>query len=134
MSSGFLAGLKVFGQDIVKVFAWMGSSQGKQTVQTGEAVIEAVAPVSAPIIDLINVWFQKAFTIESLAVAANQNANTGAQKAEMVMQAIAPQILAYAKQSGLAPRTAAQIQAANDAAVAFITSAPAVATKVVSPD
>lgn len=120
MSSGFLQGLKVFGQDIVKLFAWMSSPQGKQIVSTGEAVVEAVVPISIPIIDLVNAWIQKAFTVESLAVTANQNSDNGAQKAAMVIAAVTPQVLTYAQQSGLSPRTAAQIQAANDAAVAFI--------------
>ena len=120
MASGFLAGFKVFGQDIVKVFAWMGSPQGQKTIAAGEAVVEIVAPNSIPIVDLINAWMQKAYTVEAIAVAAGNAPGTGLEKAAMVTQAITPQILAYAQQAGLAPRTAAQIQAANDAAVAFI--------------
>jgi hypothetical protein len=36
------------------------------------------------------------------------------------MSTVTPQVLQYAQQEGIQPRTAAQIQAANDAIVAFI--------------
>lgn len=116
----FLSGMKVFGHDIVKVFAWMGSPQGQKIVATGEAVLETAVPASIPLVDVANAWFQKAFTVESLAVAAGQSSGTGADKAQLVMQSVTPQILTYAQQEGLAPRTAAQIQAGNDAIIAFI--------------
>lgn len=116
----FLSGLKVFGTDIEKAFAWFGSSKGQAVVAAGEAVAEAVAPASTPLVNLFNTWAQKAYNIESLAVAAGQNTGTGAQKAALVDAAIAPDILQYAQAAGVSPRTAAQIQAANDAAIAFI--------------
>lgn len=116
----FLSGLKVFGQDIVKVFSWAASPKGQAVVAAGEAVAETAFPVSVPIINLANAWFAKAYQVETLAVAANQATGTGPDKAALAMQTITPQVLAYAQQEGVSPRTAAQIQAANDAIVAFI--------------
>jgi hypothetical protein len=116
----FLSGLKVFGQDIVKVFAWTQSPKGQAVVAAGEAVVETALPVSVPIINLANEWFAKAYQVESLAVAASQATGTGADKAAIAIQTITPQILQYAQEEGLQPRTAAQIQAANTAIVAFI--------------
>ena len=116
----FLTGLKVFGHSIEKVFAWIGSPQGQAIVTTGETVLETVVPNSIPIVNLANTWFQKAFTVEALAVAASQSSGTGADKAALVMSTVTPQVLQYAQQEGIQPRTAAQIQAANDAIVAFI--------------
>lgn len=116
----FLTGLKAFGVDIEKAFAWFGSSKGQAVIASGEAVIEAVAPVSIPIITLANSWFQKIFSVESLAVAASQGTGTGVQKAALVDQAIAPDILQYLQEAGVSAPTAAQIAEANTALVAFL--------------
>jgi hypothetical protein len=116
----FLSGLKVFGTDVEKAFAWFGSPKGKLVVSTGEAVVEAIIPASAPIVDLFNAWAAKAYTVEALAVAASQTTGTGADKAAMVLSSVTPTVLQYSKQEGLSDRTAAQIQAANDAVVKFI--------------
>jgi hypothetical protein len=83
-------------------------------------VIETVIPNSIPLVDLFNEWAKRAFTVEALAVSAGQSSGTGVDKAALAISSITPQVLAYAQQAGLAPRTAAQIQAANDATVAFI--------------
>ncbi len=116
----FLSGFKVFGKDIEKAFTWFGSSNGQRTVAAGEAVIETIYPASEPIVALFNAWAKKAYAVEALAVAASQSTGTGVAKASLAMQTVTPQVLAYAQAEGLAPRTAAQIQAANDAVVAFI--------------
>lgn len=116
----FWSGFKVFGKDIVKVFAWAGSPKGQQVIGTGEGVLEAVLPISIPIVSLFNSWFQKAYVVEALAVAAGKGTGSGIDKAALAIQTIGPQVLQYAQQEGLAPRTAQQIQAANDAVVAFI--------------
>ena len=116
----FLSGLKVFGQDIEKAFAWFGSPKGQAVVAAGEATVEAIVPASAPIVSLFNSWAAKAYNIESIAVAAGKATGTGPDKAAAVMSAVTPDILTYAQQEGLPARTAAQIQTANNAAVAFI--------------
>lgn len=116
----FLSGLKVFGHKIETIFSWMGSPAGQTVISAGEAVVETVAPNSIPLVNLVNAWMQKAFTVEALAVAAGQSSGTGADKAALVMQSITPQVLTYAQQSGMAPRTASQIQAANDGLITII--------------
>ncbi len=116
----FLSGLKVFGKDIVKVFAWTGSPKGQAVIGTAEGLIEEAAPVTIPIVNLFNAWAQKAYAVESLAVAAGQAQGTGPQKAELAISTITPEVLKYAKDEGLSPRTADQITRANNALVAFI--------------
>lgn len=116
----FLSGLKVFGSEIEKAFAWFGSPSGKTIVAAGEAVLEGVIPATAPIVDIFNGWAAKAYTVESLAVAAAKTNGTGTDKASMVISSVTPQVLQYAQQQGLSPRTAAQIQTANNAVIAFI--------------
>jgi len=116
----FLSGLKVFGKDIVKAFAWFGSPKGKTVIATGEAVLEDIMPASAPIVDLFNSWAAKAYNVEALAVAAGKAQGSGPDKAVAVNEAILPDILTYAVQEGLSPRTADQITAANNAVIAFI--------------
>ena len=126
----FLTGLKAFGHDIEKVFAWTSSAQGQAVVAAAEGVVEIAAPASIPIVGLINTWMQRAFSIESLAVAAGQSAGNGAQKAALVTQSVTPLVIQYAKDAGLAPRTADQISAANTALVTLLkalTDGPAVA-------
>lgn len=124
----FLSGLKVFGTDIEKAFAWFGSSKGQATVAAGEAVVEAVAPVSTPIIDLFNTWAKKVYEVEALGVAAGQATGTGAEKAALVISAVTPEVVAGAQQLGVPARTAAQITAANNAVVAFLNAMTGPAT------
>lgn len=116
----FLSGLKVFGTDIEKAFSWFGSPKGQAVVAVGEGLLETLVPVSTPIVNLINSWAAKAYTVESLAVAAGKAKGTGTDKAVAVITAVAPDVLQYAQQAGLPARTAAQIKAANDALIAFI--------------
>lgn len=116
----FLSGAKVFGREIEKAFSWFGSPVGQAVVAAGEGVVETVAPFTAPIVNVFNEWAKKAYNVESLAVAASQATGTGPDKAALVMQAITPVVLQYAQQEGVGARTAAQIQAANDAVIAFI--------------
>lgn len=116
----FLSGLKVFGTDVEKVFAWFGSPKGKVVVAAGESLLEAAVPASAPIVDLFNEWSAKAYTVEALAVAASKATGTGSDKAVLAISTITPTVLQYAQQEGLPARTAAQIQTANAAVIAFI--------------
>jgi hypothetical protein len=116
----FLSGLKVFGTDIEKAFAWFGSPKGKVVVAAGETLLEDVVPASAPIVDIFNTWAQKAYTVEALAVAASQSTGTGTDKAALLLSTITPHVLEYVKEAGVSARTAVQIQTANDAAIAFI--------------
>lgn len=116
----FLSGLKVFGTDVEKAFAWFGSPKGKVVVAAGESVLEAAVPATIPAVNLFNTWAQKAYTVESLAVAAGKSTGTGADKAVLAISSIEPDVLQYAQQEGLTPRTAAQVSAANKAVIDFI--------------
>jgi hypothetical protein len=116
----FLSGLKVFGTDVEKAFAWFGSPKGQAVVAAGESTVEALIPASVPIVNLFNVWAAKAYNIESLAVAAGKATGSGPDKAVAVLTAVTPDVLQYAQESGLSARTAAQIQTANSALVTFI--------------
>lgn len=124
----FLSGLKVFGEDIAKAFAWFGSPKGQAVVASGEAVAEVIAPASAPIVNLFNMWAARAYNIESIAVAAGKTTGSGADKAAAVIAAVTPDALQFAEQAGLGQRTAEQIKAANDAVVAFINAMTAPGT------
>jgi hypothetical protein len=77
-------------------------------------------PITIPIVSLFNSWFQKAYIVEGLAVTAGKASGTGVDKAALAIETITPQVLQYAQAEGLSPRTAQQVQAANDAIVAFI--------------
>lgn len=116
----FLSGLKVFGMDIEKAFAWFGSPKGQAVIASGETAVEDIVPASVPLVNLFNSWAQKAYNIESIAVAAGKQTGTGVDKAAAVTTAILPDVLTYAEQDGMSERTAAQITAANSAVVAFI--------------
>jgi hypothetical protein len=116
----FWTGLKVFGTDLEKAFAWFGSTQGQAIVQTGESVLEAFLPVTIPVVNLFNQWATKAYNVEALAAAAGKATGTGADKAALALSSITPLVLQYAEQEGLSARTAAQITTANNALIAFI--------------
>lgn len=116
----FLSGLKVFGSDIEKAFAWFGSTKGQIVVAAGESLVEGVVPASTPLVNLFNTWAAKVYNVESLAVAAGKATGTGADKAAAVLTAVVPDVLQYAQQAGLASRTAEQLQTANTALVTFI--------------
>lgn len=116
----FLSGLKVFGTDVEKAFAWFGSPKGQAVVAAGEGVVEGIAPASTPIVDLFNTWAAKAYNVEALAVAAGKSTGTGADKAAAILSAVVPDVVQYAQQAGVPQRTAAQITAANTALVGFI--------------
>lgn len=116
----FLSGLKVFGTEIEKAFAWFGSPKGQVVVTAGEGLLQSLVPASTPLVNLFNSWAAKAYNVEALAVAASKVTGTGADKAAAVLTAVAPDVLQYAQQAGVPARTAAQIQTANTALVAFI--------------
>jgi hypothetical protein len=124
----FLSGMKVFGADVEKLFAWGGSPKGKVVVAAGEMVLETAVPASVPIVNVFNAWAQKAYTVESLAVAAGQAKGTGTDKAAIAISSITPTVLQYAQEEGLPARTAAQIQTANNAVIAFINAMTAPST------
>jgi len=109
--------LSTIGKDIKAVFNWLGSSQGKTVITTGEAVVEAIDPSLTGIITLAQSWITKVISTESLAVAAGVQTGSGTQKAAAVLTAMQPEIAQY-----FPAATAAEIANANTAIVAFLNS------------
>ena len=127
--------LSAFGNDVKKVFGWLGSPKGQAIIGTGEAVVEAIDPALDGVVTLTNTWLQEIYKAQALAAAAAAGSTGGTQKSAMVLNAMTPQVLAFLKTQGLAPANSAQLQAANDALVAFLNalggtavSAPAATT------
>lgn len=114
--------LEKIGQDAKSVFSFLGSTQGKNIIATGEGVVEAFVPGATGLINLANSWLTEIVTSETLAAAAGAQNGTGAQKAALVLGAVTPQALQFAQANGLPAPTAAQLAAANTALVAFANS------------
>jgi hypothetical protein len=64
---------------------------------------------------------QEIYKAQALANAAGACGTTGStQKSALVLNAVTPQVSAFLKTQGLAPANSTQLQAANDALVAFL--------------
>jgi hypothetical protein len=123
----FKSVLDKIGTDAKDVFAFLASPKGQAIVGAGEAVVEVAAPGTAGFINLANNWLTEIVKTETLATAANVGTGSDAQKAALTLSAIVPQALSFAQANGLPAPTAAQLQAANTALVAFanaFTTAP----------
>lgn len=107
--------LSTIGKDIKGVFAWLGSPKGQTVIHTAEAVVVAVDPALASIVNIVDSWITKIITTEALAAAAGQQDGSGAQKAAAVLNAIQPEITKY-----FPAATSDQLTAANTALVAFL--------------
>jgi hypothetical protein len=113
--------LSTLGKDVGKVFGWLGSPKGQAIVGAGEAVAEAVCPALDGVLGITNTWLQEIYKAQALATAAGATGTAGgAQKAAMVLNALSPQVLAFAKTQGLPTPTATDLQTANNALVAFL--------------
>lgn len=117
---GFKSILQKIGVGIKDVFAFLGSAKGQAIITAGEGIIETVQPGAKGLVDLANNWLAEIVKSEALAAAAGEQTGSGAQKAAMVMAAMAPQAIAFAKANGaVSEPTAAHLAAANTALVAF---------------
>ena len=128
----FTSILNTIGADVKKVFAWIGSPQEQSLIATGEAVVETVYPPATAIISIANTYLTEAIKAEALAAAAGVQNGSGTQKAAAVLNAVTPQVIAFAQQYGLAAPTSAQLNAANTAIVAFLNAFPGLATPAAS--
>jgi len=122
---GFKSVLSAIGSDVKKVFDWISSPQGQQLIATGEGVAVAVYPPAAGLVAIGNAILTEAIKVEALAAGAGAQSGSGAQKLAAVTSAVTPEILAYASQQGLNQPTAAEIQTAVSAVVAFLNAFPA---------
>lgn len=113
--------LKKLGRAIVHGFEGLESPKGQALIAATEAITEAIFPVSAPIVALVNVWMQKAAIVEAKGqAAADLGASaTGAQKAVAAISAVAPDVEAILKQYNLLPLSPASMQIINDAVIAI---------------
>jgi hypothetical protein len=114
----FKSVLDKIGADAVEVLKWLGSPTGQSLVKTGEAVVESQVPAAAGLINLANTWFAEIIKTQTIATAAGAGTGSSLQKSAAVIAAVTPQALQFAQSQGV-PLTTAQLQAANDALVAF---------------
>jgi len=112
--------VSTLGNDVKKVFGWLGSPRGQAVLSTGEGFVEAVDPALDGVVNLTNTWLQEIFKAQALATAAAANATGGAQKSAMVLNTVAPQVIAFATAQGLPIPTGVELQNANNALVAFL--------------
>jgi hypothetical protein len=112
--------LSTLGKDIKAVFAWIGSPAGQTVIATGEGLVTAIDPGAQGIVTLANAWMQEIIKTEALAAAAGVQNGSGTQKAAAVIASISPEVLAFAQVNKLPAPTAAQIQTASNALVAFL--------------
>jgi hypothetical protein len=112
--------LSILGNDVKKVFGWLGSPKGQAILSAGEGIVEVVDPALDGVINLTNTWLQEIFKAQALAAAASANATGGVQKSAMVLNTVAPQVIAFATAQGLPIPTGVELQNANNALVAFL--------------
>ena len=135
--ASFKTFLQDFGKDFVKVFSFLGSSQGQAVVQGVEGGVAAVAgvfagPAGAAAVTgveaLINAALKQVISVEAVAAAAGQQDGSGPQKAAAVISAIAPQVAAVLTSAGISSPTATQVQtlatAVNTGIVAVLNAIP----------
>ena len=115
----FKSVLDKIGADAKAVFVFLGSPKGQAVVSTVEGAVVAFEPGASGLVALVNNWLAEIIKTESIAAAAGQQTGSGVQKAAAVVSAVAPQALQFAQANGLPSPTAAQLQAANAALVAF---------------
>jgi hypothetical protein len=109
--------IKKVGRDIVKGFAWLASPKGRAVVAAGETLIEGAFPVSAPIIDIVNAWIDKASVVEAKAQAAADLgvSASSAQKATAAIAAVAPDVEAILLKYNLLKLSEDSLKKINDA-------------------
>ena len=113
----FKSFLSAAGHDFMKVFTWLGSSQGQAVVAGGETAAVAIAsavgvgPAVTAIIALVNAGLQKVLTVEAGAAAAGMQSGTGTQKLAAVVSSLTPEVESTLKLLGVPEPTAEQSQA-----------------------
>ena len=116
----FKSVLATIGKDVVKVVAWIGSPSGQVMLSAGEGVAAEVFPQLSGLVFLANGWIKEIVKTEALFSAAGQQNGSGTQKASVVLSTVTPEVLAFAKEHGLAVPTADKLAAANTALVTFL--------------
>jgi hypothetical protein len=125
--------LQKLGIGIKDVFNWLAGTQGKAIVGAVEGTVETIAPGLTGIINIVNAWFAKAVTVESIAVAADSGTGTGTQKAAILLNDLTPTILADAQAAGLPAPTAATLAEVNNAVITILNLLSGVKTTTTTP-
>lgn len=116
--ASFTSILSDIGNGLKKFFT------GAVTVATAaEPFIAVIFPGISPLFNAVVAEVGKA---EALAAAAGAQNGTGQQKLELVLSSVESSFNDYAKANGFATPTQAQIEAAVNAAVAFLNAIPAI--------
>lgn len=115
--ASFTSILSNIGNDLKKFFT------GAVTVATAaEPFIAVIFPGVSP---LFNSVVTAVGTAEAAAAAAGAQTGTGTQKLALVLASVESSFNAYATANGLVAPSAAQTEAAVNAAVAFLNALPA---------
>ena len=109
----FKSVLDKIGSDAKDVFAFVGSPKGQALAAVGEGVIEDIVPGSAGAVNLFNDWFTEIIKTQALATEAGAQTGSNEQKAAMVLSAVSPQAIAFAKANGVSAPTAAELNSIN---------------------
>jgi hypothetical protein len=113
--------LQTIGNDVKRVFAFLGSPKAQAIVTAGESLVEDVDPALTGAFNLANNWLAEIFKAQALGSAAAAGASGDVQKAAMVTAAVTPQVTAYLQANGtIKAPTAQMLQKANDGLVQFL--------------
>lgn len=119
--------LDTIGNDVKKVFAFIGSPAGQKTIAVVEGSVDTVVTAFDPALaiplqgvqTLINNWMAEIFKVQALASAAGATSGFNAQKASAALTTIVPQVTAFLTQQGLS--TANVANEANTINTAMVT-------------
>jgi len=117
--------LSTIGKDFKAVFSWLGSAKGQAVVAGTENLVEvgaAVAGVGAPVqagITLLNNWMAEIVKAQALgeAAAATATGEGNTTKAAAVLNAMVPQVAAFAQTQGMSATSAANLNLINTSLV-----------------
>jgi hypothetical protein len=116
--ASFTSVLSNIGNDLKKFFT------GAVTVATAaEPFVSVIFPGISP---LFNTVVTAVGTAEAAAAAAGAQTGTGTQKLALVLASVESSFNSYAASNGLVAPSAAQTEAAVNAAVAFLNALPAI--------
>jgi hypothetical protein len=126
----FKSFLSAAGHDFVKVFTWLGSTQGQAAIAGTEAITNTVVTAENPLAGaalvgveaLVNNGLKQVLSMEAAAAAVGAQSGTGAQKAAAVSASLAPQVGALLTSIGVSNPTATQVQSLSTAVASGLAS------------
>lgn len=119
------------------VLKWLASPGGQALTGIVETGVETVFPLATGAINIFNRYVTEAIKVQALSNGAAPG-SVSTQKAAAVVNAIGPEIIAFAEANGMAAPTAAELLTLNNLAVQFLnvlrpagTPAPATTSQTV---